>query len=829
MTQAHRGGTLLVQVDSEPEGCGIGSPAQFKVEVATAAPPPPPPSPPLSPPEEAEPLVEAAVAASVTVATTAATATAATAAAAVSASIGAIKAAEAAALVAGAIAAAAAAAAAAKAARGAARAAVLRKELRKRKEGNAKLEQTISRLREQVAAASASTPISQESRSAAWIDSTATAVCEASSAVMDSPLAAVEAWSLDEMLEAPEVSISALLAKALRSPLQEAAKASGAVVVGGRRSVCVAEAPEGLLEKAFAEQLGEDAQCEERLAALLGTREFSETLAHALAPALRALHESSPAALSRASVARVESAPPLSGKFIATAEEAQPTLRARLDVAGELGSLSLTSLKERLCALLELEPALVNVTAGEGEAEGTSDGEGEGDGPSAELCIEMTCVSPDTLLLSASATRLHALPPGPSSELGVTLVRSAEASVDLVVPALRFGEVSALFGGLAAIIGKRPEVPLLQAMKQEHHGAADSREPFTTGNYSISTTSAIEHTFVVAPQEGPRLMESARPFLLGEAAPSGAGPDEQDSWWPHEPALRDDPTRRSHCRVPRPMEEFAEARAEVDTHLAAVGVPPIRDDEFIALRLYTGPMFEKYCAVLRGVPPGSAFLTGKFQKLCLGNAYPATIYALGDAISKLSKISRAEKVYRGVAGLRLPDEFLTRDEFGVRGGVEFGFLSATTDRSVALAYAASGSSTGVVYEIQQTMGSRGADISWCSQYPFEKEVCFAPLLGLEVQEGAGGAPAKRIEGGVVVVELLASVSHGSPEEAPPPELQPLPDSAPSGHLSSRKSKGASIAPTASVSAAEDDDDGQADGANLDDGPRLSTHAHTQSL
>ena len=73
------------------------------------------------------------------------------------------------------------------------------------------------------------------------------------------------------------------------------------------------------------------------------------------------------------------------------------------------------------------------------------------------------------------------------------------------------------------------------------------------------------------------------------------------------------------------------------------------------------------------------------------------------------------------------------------------------------------------------MGSRGADISWCSQYPFEKEVCFAPLLGLEVQEAADGAPAKRIEGGVVVVELLASVSHGgleeewaTPEKATPP-------------------------------------------------------------
>ena len=313
-------------------------------------------------------------------------------------------------------------------------------------------------------------------------------------------------------------------------------------------------------------------------------------------------------------------------------------------------------------------------------------------------------------------------------------------------------------------------------MREEHHGADDSRVPFTTGNYGIRTTSAIEYTFVAEPQQGPGLMESSRSDLLEETsswAPRRS-PVEEGAWWPHEPALREDPSRRSHCRVPHPMGEFAEARAEVDTHLAAVGVCPIRDDEFTALRLYTGPMFEKYCAVLRGVPPGSAFLTGKFKQLCLGNTYPATIYALDDALSKLSKISRAEKVYRGVAGLRLPDDFLTRDEFGVRGGVEFGFLSATTDRSVALAYAASGSSTGVVYEIQQTMGSRGADISWCSQYPFEKEVCFAPLLGLEVQEAADGAPAKRIEGGVVVVELLASVSRGSLEEEWATPEQPTP-------------------------------------------------------
>ena len=125
--------------------------------------------------------------------------------------------------------------------------------------------------------------------------------------------------------------------------------------------------------------------------------------------------------------------------------------------------------------------------------------------------------------------------------------------------------------------------------------------------------------------------------------------------------------------------------------------------------------------MLRGIPPGSPFLTSKYEKLCLGNTYAGTIYALNDGLSKLSKISRAQTVYRGVAGLRLPDEFLTADEFDVRGGVEYGCLSATTERSVALAYARGAQSTGVVYELQQTMGSRGADISWCSQYPHERE------------------------------------------------------------------------------------------------------------
>ena len=47
-------------------------------------------------------------------------------------------------------------------------------------------------------------------------------------------------------------------------------------------------------------------------------------------------------------------------------------------------------------------------------------------------------------------------------------------------------------------------------------------------------------------------------------------------------------------------------------------------------------------------------------------------------------------------------------------------------------YAASGG-RGIVFEIQQGMIDRGADIWWLSQYPHEQEILFAPLTGLEVQ------------------------------------------------------------------------------------------------
>ena len=51
-------------------------------------------------------------------------------------------------------------------------------------------------------------------------------------------------------------------------------------------------------------------------------------------------------------------------------------------------------------------------------------------------------------------------------------------------------------------------------------------------------------------------------------------------------------------------------------------------------------------------------------------SYETTIQAINSAVLKLSKLTRATKVYRGSQGATLPSRFRVADEFNVRGGVE---------------------------------------------------------------------------------------------------------------------------------------------------------------
>lgn len=102
------------------------------------------------------------------------------------------------------------------------------------------------------------------------------------------------------------------------------------------------------------------------------------------------------------------------------------------------------------------------------------------------------------------------------------------------------------------------------------------------------------------------------------------------------------------------------------------------------------------------------------------NKYTTSLHAINSAIVKLGKLTKATKVYRGVGGMALPEAFWVPNEAGVRGGIENAFMSTTLNKEVAVGYA-SGRGMGLVFEVQQGMVDRGADIGWLSQYPHEKE------------------------------------------------------------------------------------------------------------
>lgn len=157
-------------------------------------------------------------------------------------------------------------------------------------------------------------------------------------------------------------------------------------------------------------------------------------------------------------------------------------------------------------------------------------------------------------------------------------------------------------------------------------------------------------------------------------------------------------------------------------------------------------MFVKYNDLLRGF---GAALAG-----CKGNRYVTTTHAINSCIVKASKLTKAAKVYRGMAGGVMPESFWEPNAQGVRGGIESAFMSTTFDRSVALHYATVPGKPAIVFEMQMGMTDRGAELGWLSQYPHEAECLFAPLTGVEVIR-------TRVEGATLIIEARNSVNLAS--------------------------------------------------------------------
>jgi hypothetical protein len=166
-------------------------------------------------------------------------------------------------------------------------------------------------------------------------------------------------------------------------------------------------------------------------------------------------------------------------------------------------------------------------------------------------------------------------------------------------------------------------------------------------------------------------------------------------------------------------------------------------------------MFVVYNGILRRFPKELYDVFAKSD-----NRFSTTIFVLVSAVQKLSrcmKIPAGMMLYRGLGGtLELPDSFTTADENGCKGYCEFGFMSTTADRKVAVQYSGvkDKKPQASIMEIRPNAVDRGADISDFSQYPGEKEFLFVPMSYVQgqgrcrVEVGPGGGVLKVICVGV---------------------------------------------------------------------------------
>ena len=281
---------------------------------------------------------------------------------------------------------------------------------------------------------------------------------------------------------------------------------------------------------------------------------------------------------------------------------------------------------------------------------------------------------------------------------------------------LEYASLNTFYGGLEAKIGS-PDPKVEQAMEEEHTLRGDSNDEFTTNNYDITTTSSTEWKFVASPDQP---LEGGWPVekKLVRAL------EEQSSALPLSSESAAFVKAGAQQREPMPRDQLKHAVEEKNAKLRKMQEALLQAIEAMAARLYTGPLFVKYNAVLRGLETEVPFLrndmiqrccakqmaecyvkgTVSFEDACKQlNKYTTTLHAINSCVVKLSKLTEATKVYRGISGMGLPKTFWEANDFGVKGAIDGAFMSTTVEREVAMQYASSSNGVGFIFEIQQGM------------------------------------------------------------------------------------------------------------------------------
>jgi len=167
--------------------------------------------------------------------------------------------------------------------------------------------------------------------------------------------------------------------------------------------------------------------------------------------------------------------------------------------------------------------------------------------------------------------------------------------------------------------------------------------------------------------------------------------------------------------------------------------------QIVALRLYSTAAFKAINGPLRD---------GRRRT---PHPLAATVANLTEAIKKLRAVDTENKaldLWRGMRNLG------TTSKFESHGGSELALMSTTSDPTVAVRYALSGHS--LLFKVSATsFMNRGADITWLSAFPAEKEVVYPPLTYLQptgrrevvtIEAGEAGKGSPRMEFTVLEVE-----------------------------------------------------------------------------
>jgi ankyrin repeat protein len=332
--------------------------------------------------------------------------------------------------------------------------------------------------------------------------------------------------------------------------------------------------------------------------------------------------------------------------------------------------------------------------------------------------LRVSQLSPEQMQAAASAVCSHI--PHQAKSIQEELQRSFAAQFELQTQAegdggskftiskMACGRIEDFHAGLSDRVGM-PHLDFKREMMREHCERSGCDTEFTTGNYKITTTPKMEWLYVAGDESGQRV-ECPAEFM-------------------------------HHGRTILALDELRQLDLAVRAKLS--------DEEILALVLYTGPMYQVYNVILRRYPEEKFKL---FKEG--GNTFATTIFVLVSAVTKVAKCTRIPEgtlLYRGLGGLMdLPDHFFNADENGASGFVDWGFMSTTSDRDVALGYSGvkQRRPKAMVMVIEVSSVDKGADISLFSQYRGEKEFLWVPCSFVQRAQQGGGR-VEVVDGGLV--------------------------------------------------------------------------------